>query len=470
LINPLNTTVPAPLTGRPGGNPLPAAGSPAQQIPGTPPVATGQISGGQFTAAITAGLVDLRPAGETLQKLAALVQINLSELLSISASCGEAVIPADPQSLLAVDLKNQVQTSQPYQGALFEALSLILKQNKNDSAVKNAVADVLRVFSALQQLPRTAETVSSHLSHLSRLLAAEDDPLAADRLQRLILLSEAISRKSTVPPANQATDLADGSNQPAAAKELVALSHALLQSFKSLAEKNRPSSPEQRLIQGAEKALRRLEVLASAADLPQTLARLAKVLGESPQAVALLQNSLAETAMTPPVKTSLEQVLSLIAFAAEQNRSNENILALCDQSLRSIAGSLDSRIPLLYGLLPPLPGQAEALGELWIDPEDEGQGIFSRPGVRLLLSLEVTEIGHLEVEIKLQDKQVSTRFLCPPEHLASFAGFGETLGAAVAESGLTMGRLQVLPLSQPRRLDKIFEKNVAGRSGLNARA
>lgn len=477
MINPLNTAVPAPVTSKPGGNQVAVTAAKTQQIDALPAADAGKLNNEPFTAAITTGLRDVHPAADLLQKIASLVQIKIADLLVISpmASALPTTTAAGITALIT-DLQKQVQTNLPFQGALFDTLQNLLGQNIENTAVKNSLTDVLRIFSSNQQLPRTAQTVSSNLSQLISQLTGTGDTETAHTLWPLLIACQTISKgegmnqlqlPSAVPAKHSPTSQA--LVRPVSTEDLLTLSRDTLQQIKTISAKYASASPKQEIIHRLEKSLFRLQLVVSELDLPKTVARLAKVLGDSPETTILLQNALAETKLPLPGKTTMDQVLNLLTTTAEKHAGNENITSLCDQSLRSIASSLDGRIPLIYCMLPSISGQPEAIGELWIDPDAEAKRKYAKPGIHLLLALEIPDVGHLEVEIKVHDQQLSSQLFCPPEHLANFASFNQLVKDAANAAGFSVGTLKVDPLATPRSLDQVFDKKIEGRSGLNVR-
>ena len=109
--------------------------------------------------------------------------------------------------------------------------------------------------------------------------------------------------------------------------------------------------------------------------------------------------------------------------------------------------------------------------ELWVDPdaEDESGKNGRDGGTKLLLKMDVQDLGPFDLVLAVRDKDVSIRISCP-EVVAPFTReIEQSVSQIVARCGLTPKDVSARKMERPVALTEVFPKIFEGMNSINVK-
>lgn len=127
-------------------------------------------------------------------------------------------------------------------------------------------------------------------------------------------------------------------------------------------------------------------------------------------------------------------------------------------------------LPLFHLMVPVRLGSSTLLSELWVDPDDSGNGGNEKErGIRLLMRLEIQGLGAFDLVIHYLDRQVELRILYPPALRGREREIRTAVGAIAVENGMTPKELQTEIRRAPLKLTDVFPKIKDRKDTVNVR-
>lgn len=122
--------------------------------------------------------------------------------------------------------------------------------------------------------------------------------------------------------------------------------------------------------------------------------------------------------------------------------------------------------PLLHALVPlkTEDGDKKAFGELWADNSDD------KDNFHILLDFSIDDVGDFELEINVEDRDLTVNLFCPEDFSKSFSGMRTAIARLAAGKGYSVKTSNVGVLREKRSLTKVFPNISEKRGGLNVTA
>ena len=355
---------------------------------------------------------------------------GLQKLLEFSSMGNSAMVPAQTEldmDAIISSMKNQFQM-QTFSGEEFESLRALLKQNPTNHLMKNAIAAVLRAFSAIQTTNAAQSTMENAIDDLLLLLKdykfsqthvgeqGNVDNQAGDSLSNLISSSSSILKQQKNYDTYSLTlkdfliQLQDTVPKESSINKTI---ERILSAMKRL------DDAQSFDLKGAVEKLLSL----SGKTQPETQDKLANLLqkamgistaeGKSGRSTATndfqstnFAQELTEKARLMPVKNELENAISVINQLKKQYPQSHVVQTLSAQTLSGLTANLLANQPMLHFFLRSIMNGSPQIADVWIDPENE-EG--SEKTIKVLLTVDLEKSDCFEVEIKLSGKMLSAK-------------------------------------------------------------
>ena len=128
----------------------------------------------------------------------------------------------------------------------------------------------------------------------------------------------------------------------------------------------------------------------------------------------------------------------------------------------------------LNHLLLPLEWEGRMLfSELWVDPDDQGEGERDSrregPATKILFKMDVQGLGLFDIVLLNRQESVSIQMFCP-ERLTPFSKqIEQAVSEILTRNGLRAEAVQVRPLARPLALTEVFPKIFDGKDSINVK-
>lgn len=171
--------------------------------------------------------------------------------------------------------------------------------------------------------------------------------------------------------------------------------------------------------------------------------------------------------------------------AAEKDNFAEQLSALARRALRGEGGTgmqdafrdivsallLNESVymPLRHVMLPLNWDGKMLFSEMWIDPdaEDTGGGENTQNAIRVLLKMDIQDLGLFDILVDSKGQRVSMQVACP-ERVAPFSGIvSRKLSEILTANGLKPTAVQVAAMKRPMTLSGVFPKIFERKNSLN---
>jgi hypothetical protein len=415
---------------------------------------------------------------------------GLQKLLEFSTMSNSATVPAQTDldlDAIISSMKNQFQM-QTFSGKEFETLRNLLKQNPTNLLMKNAIAAVLRAFSALQTANAAQNTMENAIDDL--LVMLKDDKFSqtyiggqgkldnqvGDSLSNLISRSSSILKQQknyvtysstlkdfliqiqdTVPKESSINNMIE--RILSAMKRLDdAQSFDLndaVEKLLNLSGKTQPGTPD-----------KLVNLLQKAIGIGATEGKSGRSIATQDMQSTNLAQELTEKANLMPVKNELEDAISVINQLKKQYPQSHVVQTLSAQTLSGLTANLLANQPMLHFFLKSILNDSPQIADVWIDPENE-EG--SEKMIKVLLTVDLEKSDSFEVELKLSGKMLSAKVSCPDSYVDDMQGIKKVIREQANGLGYSVPHLSVGVLTEKHSLEEIFAKDCDGRGSFNAR-
>lgn len=143
------------------------------------------------------------------------------------------------------------------------------------------------------------------------------------------------------------------------------------------------------------------------------------------------------------------------------------------EAFRDIVSSLliqeSVYMPIRHMMLPLEWNGRMMFSEMWVDPDAEGggSGNGAEKGIRILLKMDIQDLGLFDVLVDTQGERVSLQVACP-ERVAPFAGtMARGLTEILTANGLRPETVNVAAMKRPMTLSGVFPKIFERKNGIN---
>lgn len=415
---------------------------------------------------------------------------SLQRLLAFSTMGNSATVSAltdlNLDSIVS-SMRDQFQT-QTFSGKEFETLLSLLKQNPDNALIKNAIADVLRAFSAMQTANAAQSTIDNGIDQLLVLLKNDGNfQLTVKKQGKLVdnagrSLSDLLSSSSSNLNLQKKYDtyspnIKDLLHQ---IQNSVPEESSIHKTIESIFNAMKRLDDAQRFdINAAVEKLLNLPVQSRSETSDKLENLLQKAFGtgsteekfgrenvsQNFQSTNLAQ-VLYDKAQIPPEKTELENAITLINQLKKQYPQSYVIQTLSSQTLSGLTANLLANQPMLHFFLKSFLNDSPHVADVWIDPEyEEGR----EKVVKIMLSVDLENADSFEVELKLSGKMLSANVLCPESYVDEMQGIKKVIREQANVLGYSVPNLSVGVLSEKHALEEVFGKDYGGRRSFNAR-
>ncbi|MDF2557647.1 MAG: hypothetical protein K0R71_1475 [Bacillales bacterium] len=383
-------------------------------------------------------------------------------------------------------MKNQFR-AQTFSGKEFDSLLTLLKQNSNNTLIKNAIADVLRAFSALQTANAAQSTIEKATDELLVLLKNDGT------FQKELKKQGSLEKNATTSTLNLLTGTPSIRNLQKYETSSRDLKDLLHQIKNTVSEESSIYKTIDRIFS----AMKRLDD-AQRFDLKVAVEKLLNLPGQphnesTDKLTMLLQKALGtgsseervggrvvsqnlqltnlsqeltKIAQFPPEKNELENVISVINQLKKQYPQSYAVQNLTAQTLNGLTANLLTNQPMLHFFLKSFLNESPHVSDVWIDPEyEEG----SEKSVKVYLSVDLENDEGFEVELRLNGKMLSAKVLCPESYIEEMQGIKKVIREQANSLGYSVPNLSIGVLSEKHALEDIFGKNSGGRGSFHAR-
>lgn len=429
---------------------------------------------------------DVSASSEALKKLMDMIRsINNNQQGSTWSDTSKlsAEVMVKPELLLDEIIK-QNQTATLYKGNFFEILRNILKHNMSNSEVKNAVADVLRVYNFHFSEARDLEMMNQNISKLFQQLIELKDPSLANLIRKFLANPPSLKQLNYEPQKNNEVLLSLNQNQETASslkyessdKDFLPILKQILIKYPA----------DEKIKNTVGEILLKFANLNEEADdrLSKSLNELMKKMDEAGGDFSAFKDSLegmkghfvnsvsihASQVKSNEETSSFDKLISLLSSSIKDNPGNEAVKSTAEQVLRGILVTNIFKDPMLHFVIPIKYRETEAFSELWIDPNGKREGPSKTNELRLVLSLDIEKIGHFEGDITLQGKRFSSNIYYPHGLSDEFKDLKDFVKGIANDAGFWVEKINVGEIKGRRTLEEAFERPFERRMELNARA
>lgn len=172
-------------------------------------------------------------------------------------------------------------------------------------------------------------------------------------------------------------------------------------------------------------------------------------------------------------RNTIEKVLSKIMDKSQQLLDKEGLKGLTETFLKGMTATQNSKQPLLHFFLPIEFEDMQAMGEIWIDPNEQESGEGYNDDAKhthMYLTLNVELVGNFELDILLSGQSIDIQFFCPPTFMDVFSDSSQRISEIVQRSGLHLNTFLINTTEKNRPLNDIFPDSFEKRMGVNVKA
>lgn len=170
-------------------------------------------------------------------------------------------------------------------------------------------------------------------------------------------------------------------------------------------------------------------------------------------------------------------VMDVLAKILESQLRDEDLVLVNSEKMEKIIHSLLSSpcnfTPLLHYVVPVQYQDTQAFAEIWINPQgredDRRRRASGEEAVHMLLVFDISGIGHMELELYVQDKMVDFALLCPPAYVAAYQTMEADLRRSIRSTEYQFGEIRFDKLERPRSLMDVFRSLPYKRTGVDVR-
>ncbi len=403
------------------------------------------------------------------------------------------------------ELLNQHDKTIEFKGEFFNFLRNITQQHSGSKTIENAVADVLRAYVALTSKTKHENKIAENIDQLIQLLSSKksDSPNSQiNELKQLLQENQSGNElKNLLPLLKEMAGQYSKEPKIMAVMNKIAESYGKIQaledqgfslhkSLKHLLEQ----LPDSKFAAHFKEWDHKFEQLFSLQEnqgqndlfqQPKTV--MDKIIAmfiktgtiedgaDNEKIMEWLTSQFDKDTMieSSESKNTLEKILSKLMDKSQQLSDKEGLNTLTETFLKGMTASQAGKHPLLHFLLPIKFEDVQAMGEIWIDPNDQKDGEddnHDKSSTHMFLTLNVEQVGSFELDILLSGKSIDIQLYCPPSMIHQFSDSGHQISQIIQRSGLHLNTFDMTLAKKNRRLNEIFPDSFEKRMGVNVKA
>lgn len=191
----------------------------------------------------------------------------------------------------------------------------------------------------------------------------------------------------------------------------------------------------------------------------------------------MLRSFLNEPDPAAQKNTGRTSVMDVLAKILESQLRDEDLTLVNSEKMEKIIHSLLSSpcnfTPLLHYVIPVQYHDTQAFAEIWVNPHGSEDDRSRRGGageaVHMLLVFDISGIGHMELELYVQDNMVDFALLCPPAYVAAYSTMESDLRRSLRNTEYQFNEIRFDKLERPRSLMDVFRSLPYKRTGVDVR-
>ena len=186
---------------------------------------------------------------------------------------------------------------------------------------------------------------------------------------------------------------------------------------------------------------------------------------------ASLLKLLERSQFKPSAATQFSDHLAQAAAHALRGDGSAETQEIFSQLVRAMLVNESVYMPVNH-LLVPLEMDGRLLfSELWVDPDDDSSKQNGRGGggTKLLLKMDVQDLGLFDLVLATRDRDVSIRIACPDKAAPFTKEIEQSVSQIVARCGLTPKEVTVRKMERPVALTEVFPQIFEGMNSINVK-
>lgn len=354
------------------------------------------------------------------------------------------------------EIQNQHQGMTLFKGPFFDLLRHILHKYKNNEAVKDAMTKLLSTY--LDRFnPSYLIKVKSSINDLSQILSQTKDKVSIKQLDTLFSLLHH--------------------------KEQDNIQYEAAAIIKSILLKYPDHIEVQRRLRDITDLIIKLSHQNKILSFNDDIDHLLNQLNESEGNLEGLKNKMMESLKfhfanqqnrnREGIKQNAVALEKILTFVGKNmDTSHDSNKQIGEQLIKSMMAGQDYKSPILHFFLPVKYEDTKAFGELWVkqDKKNSRKAQQNKNGIRVLLAMDIMDVGRFEADLYLQGDRIKTKVYCPPPLVERFTHMDKVIRRVSREVGLKADEIEVTALNHTRTLNEVFEEPIERRFGINAKA
>ena len=191
----------------------------------------------------------------------------------------------------------------------------------------------------------------------------------------------------------------------------------------------------------------------------------------------MLRSFLSEPDPAAQRNTGRTSVMDVLAKILESQLRDEDLTLVNSDKMEKIIHSLLSSpcnfTPLLHYVIPVQYNDTQAFAEIWVNPhgseDDRSRRGGAEEAVHMLLVFDISGIGHMELELYVQDNMVDLSLLCPPAYVTAYSTMESDLRRSLRNTDYQFGDIRFDKLERPRSLMDVFRSLPYKRTGVDVK-
>lgn len=171
--------------------------------------------------------------------------------------------------------------------------------------------------------------------------------------------------------------------------------------------------------------------------------------------------------------SSQSRVMNALTEILVRESSGKHIMTQdqIEKIVQTLLTSPSNFTPLLHFVLPLDYHGLKSFGEMWIDPNSEGETQSSdekkKLNAHVLMALDVDHFGRFEIEAKIIDQNINLTVYCPKFIASEFNTIKDDLTMILLRSPFKQANVSITSLERPRTLMEVFKNLPSRRTGIN---
>lgn len=169
--------------------------------------------------------------------------------------------------------------------------------------------------------------------------------------------------------------------------------------------------------------------------------------------------------------TQFADALTAAAQRALRGEGSGEVQEIFKQLVNAMLVNQSVYMPLKHYLVPLVHEGRHLFSELWVDPDDQQQGKNgqSEYGAKLLLKLDVQEVGAFDIILRNHQREVSLSISCPARLCEFSKEMEKDIAQILTRNDLVPKEISVQQMQQGVTLTEVFPKLLEGAGAVNVK-